>query len=319
MVQLTPAGRACRARSLLPVLALCVLSGALACSGGSTTPTSPSEAPPSAMAVPLPAASAPAVLVGAGDIAHCGPDLATAESTASLLDTIDGTVFTAGDNSQDSGTDREYRECFEPTWGRHKARMRPSPGNHDYGTAGAAPYFAYFGALAGAPGGGYYSYEVGGWHVIALNSNIPMGAGSPQAAWLRHDLESSQSRCTVAYWHHPLVSSGTNGGTEAVRDAWSVLYEYGTEIVLNGHDHLFERFAPQDAAGRSDPARGIRQFTVGTGGYPLYEVKRLQPNSEVLGRAHGVLKLTLHADSYEWRFIPVPGSSFSDSGAGVCH
>lgn len=261
----------------------------------------------------------PAVLVGAGDIAVCGPDLATAELTARLLDGIDGTVFTAGDNTQHLGTAQEFRDCYGPTWGRHRARTRPSPGNHDYGTPNAAPYFDYFGAAAGSPGEGYYSYELGGWHVVALNSNLSMERGSAQASWLRRDLEANTSLCTAAYWHHPLRSSATNGGTGAVRHAWELLHEFGAEIVMNGHDHLFERFAPQDPGGRHDPHRGIRQFTVGTGGYPLYPIAKIQPNSEVRGHSHGVLRLTLRPDGYDWTFVPVPGGQFSDSGSGACH
>jgi hypothetical protein len=317
MVQLNSPAKAVVRRTLLSFRLVCVAACAAYGCGGHPAPTSPSATQAAVLALP-PASAAPAVLVGAGDIAHCGPSLATAEATAALLDGIDGTVFTAGDNTQDSGTEREYRGCFEPTWGRHRSRMRPSPGNHDYGTPGAGPYFHYFGRAAGAPGAGYYSYDTGGWHVVALNSNIPMHPGSPQETWLRQDLEASQSRCTAAYWHHPLVSSGPNGGTAAVRDLWTVLYDFGAEIIVNGHDHLFERFAPQDPSGRSDPARGIRQFTVGTGGYGLYDVKRPQPNSEVIGRAHGVLKLTLRSDGYDWQFVSVPGSAFSDSGTGAC-
>ena len=146
-----------------------------------------------------------------------------------------------------------------------------------------------------------------------------MKAGSAQANWLRQDLESSQARCTLAYWHQPLFTSSVHGFDATSLSAWQLLYDYGAEIVLNGHDHIYERFAPQDPAGQRDDARGIRQFTVGTGGYGLYPVVRLQPNSEVQGIAHGVLKLTLRGDSYDWQFIPAAGSSFTDSGAGTCH
>jgi 3',5'-cyclic AMP phosphodiesterase CpdA len=259
------------------------------------------------------------VLVGAGDIALCGGDLANAEATSRLLDGIGGTVFTAGDNTQTAGTAQEFRDCYEPTWGRHKARTRPAPGNHDYQTANGAPYFEYFGQAAGPAGLGYYSYNVGAWHIVSLNGNVPMNSGSAQSAWLRQDLEANRTACTLAYWHQPLFSSSTNGNTPASRDAWKVLYEFGAEIVINGHDHLFERFAPQDPSGRLDVANGIRQFTVGTGGVYLYKVVHLQPNSEVQASAHGVLKLTLHANGYDWQFVPVAGGSFSDIGSGSCH
>jgi len=295
------------------------LSAVLGCGGGSPSPTQPSlvsypQVPPAA-----PAPAGPAVLVGAGDIALCGPNLANAELTARLLDGIPGTVFTAGDNTQDRGAAEEFRDCFGPTWGRHKGRIRPVPGNHDYGTPQASAYFDYFGEAAGPPGQGYYSYELGAWHIVALNSNISMGPGSPQASWLRTDLQTSGSRCTAAYWHHPLNSSGPNGGTAAVRHAWEILQEFGAEIVMNGHDHLFERFAPQDASGRLDPQRGIRQFTVGTGGIFLYDDAKVHPNSEVRGHSHGVLKLTLRSDGYDWQFVPVAGGSFTDAGSGSCH
>ena len=291
----------------------------LACGGHESSPTAPTAVVGGPVGAPGPVAAAPAVLVGAGDIALCGTHLANAEATARLLDGMPGTVFTAGDNTQDRGTLQEFRECFEPTWGRHKNRMRPVPGNHDYGMPNGTGYFEYFGAAAGNPGEGYYSYDLGGWHIVALNSNISMERGSAQAAWLRNDLQSNPSRCTAAYWHHPLNSSGPNGGSHSVRHAWEVLHEFGAEIVMNGHDHLFERFALQDPSGRSDPHRGIRQFTVGTGGIFLYGTAKVHPNSEVRGDAHGVLRLTLRSDGYDWQFVPVAGHSFTDAGSGSCH
>jgi len=317
MVELSPGRSRSYALLIGSVLAL-FLS---ACGGREQSPTAPSSvsAPSIPPAAPAPVAAPPAVLVGAGDIALCGPNLANAELTARLLDGITGAVFTAGDNTQDRGTAQEFRDCFEPTWGRHKSRMRPVPGNHDYGTPHASPYFDYFGEAAGPRGQGYYSYDLGAWHIVALNSNIPMDPGSAQASWLRADLQENRSGCTAAYWHHPLSSSGPNGGSNGVRHAWELLHEFGAEVVINGHDHLFERFAPQDASGRMDPQRGIRQFTVGTGGVFLYSVAKIQPNSEVRGNSHGVLKLTLRSDGYDWLFIPVAGNSFSDAGSASCH
>jgi len=257
------------------------------------------------------------VLVGAGDIALCGAP--GAELTARLLDGIDGVVFTSGDNAYMNGTAEEFQRCYDPTWGRHRARTRPAPGNHDYGSPGAAPYFAYFGANAGEPGRGYYAYRLASWHVIVLNSEIDAGPGSAQVQWLRAELNARPSACTLAIWHRPLFTSGVNGSNPDMQTLWRVLYEANAEVVVHGHDHQYERFAPQDPDGRPDPTRGLRQFTVGTGGVPLY---RLQPhvlNSEVLASAHGVIVFRLGPGSYQWEFMPAEGSTFRDSGSGVCH
>jgi hypothetical protein len=252
------------------------------------------------------------VFVGAGDIAMCDRN---AESTARLLDTIGGTVFTLGDHAYFQGTRQQFLDCYDPTWGRHRDRTRPSPGNHDYEQPGAAPYFEYFGALAEPPRG-YYSFELGSWHAISLNSNINTGPGSTQANWLRDDLTASRARCTIAYWHHPLFSSGPSGNHANMREFWRLLYEARAEIVLSAHDHLYEVFSRQDPDGRPDSARGIRQFIVGTGGALLYDVAVVQPNSAVRIKSFGVLKLTLETDRYAWEFIPVSGQG--DSGSGVC-
>jgi hypothetical protein len=254
------------------------------------------------------------LFVGAGDIAMCD---ANSEATARLLDRIGGTVFTLGDNAYFHGAREDYRNCYDPTWGRHKGRTRPVPGNHEYESPGATPYFEYFGANAGPAGLGYYSFDVGAWHAVALNSNIPVGAGSAQAAWLRNDLTFNGARCTVAYWHHPLFSSGPNGDSGQMREFWRILYEFGADIVLSGHDHLYERFGPQDPDGRADSARGIRQFIVGTGGAIPYDPVTARANSEIRTRAFGVLRLTLEADSYQWEFVSVSGGG--DSGRGTCH
>jgi acid phosphatase type 7 len=307
---------ACRVGVTLSAVILCT-----ACGSKSASPTEPGPIDsPGPGGTPGPGPSPPpAVLAGAGDIALCGDNLVYAEATSKLLDAIGGSVFTAGDNTQVAGRPEEFSGCFDPTWGRHKSRIRPSMGNHDAQTDGGAPYYAYFGENGGPAGRGYYSYDLGPWHVVALNSTRPIGNGSEQLNWLRSDLESHRTGCTAAYWHHPLFSSSTNGNNAFVRDAWTVLYEQGVEIVMNGHDHLFERFAPQDPSGRLDLARGIRQFTVGTGGCFLYKVVRLQPNSEVQASVHGVLKLTLRDGAYDWQFVGVPGSGFSDAGSGSCH
>jgi len=259
------------------------------------------------------------VLVGAGDIARCGT--AGDEHTAGLLDAIPGTVFTTGDNAYPDGTAANYAECYEPTWGRHKSRTRPTPGNHDYHTTDAQAYFEYFGDAAGSDRTGYYSYDLGEWHVISLNSEIDMDAGSPQEQWLRADLAAHPRACTVAYWHEPRFSSGENHGSSTdPRALWRALYEYGVELVLNGHEHLYERFAPQTPEGALDQEGGIRQFTVGTGGAPLYRFSTPLPNSEARNdQAWGVLKLSLYPGRYSWEFVPVPGATFTDSGETSCH
>ena len=267
---------------------------------------------------PRPRSGDTAVLVGAGDIGNC--NTTTDEATARLLDGIQGTVFTVGDNAYPDGSMKSYERCFEPTWGRHKDRMRPVPGNHDYNTQGAKGYFDYFGARAGPAGRGYYSYDLGAWHIIALNSNIDMAAGSPQVAWLRQDLAANPATCTLAYWHHPLFSSGSHGNNAKTRALWEVLYQAGADVILVGHDHDYERFAPQAPDGRADSRRGIRQFVVGMGGTTLRGIEDRAANSEVRNSgAHGVLKLTLAPDTYTWEFVPVSGETFTDEGSGRCH
>jgi acid phosphatase type 7 len=262
-------------------------------------------------------ASSIPVLVGAGDIAMCGT--VGSEATARLLDGIDGTVFTVGDNAYMQGTANEFRTCYDPTWGRHKARTRPTPGNHEILTAGGEPYFDYFGENAGPYGVGYYSYTVGSWLVLALNSE-DLGETSAQIEWVKSELGRTHARCTAAYWHRPLFSSGPNGRNQDVQALWRVLYDAGVDVVMNGHDHLYERFAPQDPNGRPDLERGIRQFTIGTGGATLYTIGgKAQPTSEAAATGYGVLKLSLFDDSYRWEFIPTDGGGFQDSGLGQCH
>ena len=256
-------------------------------------------------------------MVGAGDIGWCGER--GAELTASLLDSIGGTVFTLGDHAYLTGSLQDFRTCYEPWWGRHKARTRPVPGNHEYETPGAAGYFGYFGPAAGVPGLGYYSYRLGAWQIIALNSEISAFPGSPQYEWLRSELAANATRCALAYFHTPVFGSGSNGGNPHMQAMWGVLQAAGVDVIVNGHNHSYERFAPQDANGRAD-ARGIRQFVVGTGGAPLTSMPVIAANSEVRNNSTwGVLKLTLLADAYDWEFVPVPGSSFSDRGTTSCH
>jgi hypothetical protein len=260
------------------------------------------------------------MLVGAGDIASCSSS--GDDATATLLDNLGGSVFTAGDNAYPDGTSSEYANCYGPTWGRHKARTRPSPGNHEYHTSGAAGYFDYFGSSAGSPGQGYYSYDLGEWHIIALNSNIGMSAGSAQEQWLRADLEASTKECTIAYWHHPRFSSGTvHGSHSATQALWQALYDFDAEIVVSGHEHNYERFKPQTPSGGLDAVDGIREFVVGTGGVSHYDDEGTPlPNSEVFnGTTWGVLQLTLGPGTYTWEFVPVAGQTFTDVGSGTCH
>jgi len=263
------------------------------------------------------------VLVGAGDIAQCWLGKVSwftgVEATAALLDRIEGTVFTTGDNAYSDGTAEEFHNCYDPTWGRHKARTRPSPGNHDYNTLDASPYYTYFGDSAGPPGKGYYSYDLGAWHIVSLNSNLAAETGSAQERWLREDLASHQTACTLAYWHHPLFSSGRHGNTPRMQAIWQVLYEFGVDVVVNGHAHSYERFAPQNPDGKLDVERGIRQFVVGTGGARLRRFHATHANSEVRNNSTwGVLKLTLHAAGYDWEFVPARNGIFHDAGSARC-
>ena len=259
------------------------------------------------------------VLVGAGDIAEC--DANGDEQTAALLDKIPGTVFTAGDNAYHDGAASEFSSCYAPSWGRFLSRTRPAPGNHDYNSSKAKPYFAYYGARAGEAGVGYYSYNLGAWHIVSLNSEIPMKPGAPEEQWLRADLAATKTRCTLAYWHSPRFSSGTEHGSDpSTQPLWQALYDNGADVVVAGHEHNYERFAPQTPTGQASPDSGIREFVAGTGGADHYDFGPPIANSEVRnGDTWGVLKLTLEPGAYKWQFIPVAGKTFSDSGSGRCH
>lgn len=259
------------------------------------------------------------VLVGAGDIAEC--DTNGDEQTAALLDKIPGTVFTAGDNAYHDGTASEFNSCYAPSWGRFLSRTRPAPGNHDYRSSKARPYFGYYGGRAGEAGVGYYSYNLGAWHIVSLNSEIPMKPGSPQERWLRADLAATKTKCTLAYWHSPRFSSGTEHGSDpSTQPLWQALYDNGADVVVAGHEHNYERFAPQTPTGRADPDSGVREFVAGTGGADHYAFGPPIANSEVRnGDTWGVLKLTLEPGAYKWQFIPVAGKTFSDSGSARCH
>jgi len=305
----------------------------------------------------------PAVLAGAGDIARCypgedvtqfqkpGPDN-PASQTAQLLEAMPGaTVMAVGDNAYEFGSPADYAGCYEPTWGRFRARTRPATGNHEYLTPGALGYFEYFGTRSHAPLG-YYSYDLGSWHVVVINSTpqeylcwppeltefppgfpvLPVPAQPGPAAgracagdvaqqtWLATDLATHRNAfCTIAYFHHPRFSSGMHGNQYQMQKIWDIMDAGGVDVVVSGHDHMYERFAPQDPDGNADPAHGIRQFTVGTGGAEFYGVSVRQPNSEVLiNTVHGVLTLALDTGRYAWAFVAVD-HTVRDSGSGACH
>ena len=262
-------------------------------------------------------------ITAAGDIVDCG-NLSGSEATAKLLDAIPGTVLPIGDLAYPDGSDRNFK-CYDQTWGRHKARTRPAPGNHEYHTPGAAGYFRYFGKAAGDRHRGYYSFDLGGWHIIALNSECARVGGcqngSAEERWLRKDLQKNSSACILAFWHVPLFSSGDEHGNDPEMKAfWRDLYAAGADVVLNGHDHDYERFTPQDPEGAADPVRGIREFVVGTGGKNQRKFREPLPTSEVRSNTtFGVLQMDLHPQGYDWKFIPVNGGQFTDSGIGDCH
>ena len=257
-------------------------------------------------------------LIAVGDIASCVSQ--GDEATSALVDGIQGTIILAGDIAYESGTAKEFAECYDPSWGRHRPRTRPAPGNHEYETSNAAPYYAYFGASAGPPGLGYYSFDVGAWHIVSLNSNVEANAGSLQEKWLRADLAASSAHCTLAYWHHPVFSSGLHGNIAVMKDILRALYEFNADVVITGHDHHYERFGPQTVDAVADPARGIRQFVVGTGGRSLTPTLFVRPNSErrYFG-GYGVLRLDLDSQGYSWEFVPVAAGVTVDSGADTCH
>ncbi len=302
-----------------PISVAAVLGALLLAPGCRDEPTQVGDqrGPSSSLALD---ATAP-LLVGAGDIATCGGT--GDEQTAALLDTIPGVVFTAGDNAYPNGSPLDYALCYDPSWGRHKARTRPAPGNHEYNTAGAAGYFGYFGAVAGAPAEGWYSFDHAGWHVVVLNSSTDIRAASPQLRWLQDDLAASGAPCVAAIVHHPRFSSGsTHGGRTAMQPAWEVLYAAGADVVISGHEHHYERFAPQKPSGAADAVYGIREFVVGTGGasgsgYPFGPAAA---NSEVRDNSTaGVLVLRLSPQGYAWTFVASAGGSFTDEGSASCH
>lgn len=288
---------------------------------GSGQPSPPSAA---AVAQSAMAAGQDPVVLAAGDIAACtttGDD-----ATAAVLDGADGTVQTIGDNVYPDGTAADFADCYDPGWGRHRWRTRPAIGNHEYHVTAAAPYWDYFGTLgAGLRSQGWYSYDIGSWHVVVLNTECGQiggcGSGSPADTWLRQDLAASAGRDVLAVMHRSRFSSATNGADPAADAYWRVLYQYGADVVLGGHRHVYERFAPQNPDGVADPAYGIRQFTVGTGGSTLGGLGTTAANSQARSNnTYGVLRLTLRPGAYDWSFLPASGGAgFTDSGSGVTH
>jgi hypothetical protein len=261
---------------------------------------------------PRHASAATVVLVGAGDISTCSNN--NDEATAKLLDGISGTVFTAGDNVYPDGTNTQFTNCYKPTWGRHKSRTKPVPGNHDYNTSGASGYFQYFGVAS------YYAYNLGDWRIYALNSQIDVSSTSAQVRWLKNDLAANPKRCVLAYWHHPRWSSGSrHGSSSRYQTLWKTLHDAGAELVINGHEHNYERFKEMNASGTA-ASPGLRQIVAGTGGASLYSFGGALSTSQVRNSStYGVLKLTLSSTSYAWRFVPVAGRTFTDSGTTNCH
>ena len=277
-----------------------------------------------------------AVIAAAGDIAcdpldpsyNGGNGTATnchMKATSDLLVAGGYTaVLVLGDNQYEMGALASYQTVFETSWGRVKGLIRPVPGNHEYVTPGATGYYGYFGAAAMDPTKGYYSYDLGGWHLIALNSNCAdiggCNAGSPQEQWLAADLAAHPGVCTLAYWHHPRFSSGPHGDDATYDAFWQDLHAAGADVVLNGHDHDYERFAPQNPGGTADAMGGLREFVVGTGGKNQTAWGLPPPKSEVRRNdTFGVLKLNLYPYSYEWQFVPEAGKTFTDTGGGLCH
>ncbi|HEY8520691.1 MAG TPA: metallophosphoesterase [Gammaproteobacteria bacterium] len=299
----------------------------------------PEERPPPALTEPalaalidaLPLAEATGVVVAVGDIADCQrleQARATADIAAAVLAAApDGLVITLGDHAYPNGAREELARCYGPTWGGLNAVTYPSPGNHDYETENAAPYFAYFVHYARDPAArsrGYYAFERFGWHFVSLNSQLPLERGSAQLAWLEAELAHAASECTLAYWHHPLSSSGWHGlspwdaGRDAA-DAWARLWAFGAELVVNGHEHFYERFEPQTPDLEPHP-RGIRQIIAGTGGAELMPAVRKRRNSVFVHEGYGVLVLALRPGAYQWAFVGVDGTILDRSPAAMpCH
>lgn len=327
-------------RSLYSAIALGVLVSGLCLVAGCPTPkpnaslvltpatsrptASPSTAPSTTAPTPNPNET-PMPLLTVGDIASAASP--GDEATSQLVDGLSGPILTLGDHVYENGTPTEFAQVYDPSWGRHKSRTRPVPGNHEYNTPNAAGYFGYFGAAAGAPDKGFYAFDVGpNWRVLVINSELELriaetGAESRQYDWIKQELESNAGKNVIAAWHHPRYSSGPHNDTPLMDAIWDLCVDRGVDLVLSGHDHMYERFAPIGKQDERDDAKGIRSFVVGTGGaerYPLLDTP--DANSEVQNTdTWGVMKLNLYANRYTWEFQPVEGQSFRDQGEGLCH
>jgi hypothetical protein len=295
-----------------------------ASTGPSPTSTSTPTTPPvTAPLTPTPSPTEAVVTIsGAGDIALC--DSNADEATARLLDELPGWVFTAGDNAYPDGSARAFNDCYDPSWGRHRERTFPAPGNHEWQTRGAAAYFTYFGERAGEPGRGWYAVDLGSWRLIVLASDCERVGGcdrdSRQGRWLAAELEENPRECSLAIWHHPRFSSGKHGPARAVAPFWEVLHDAGLDLIVNGHEHSYERFVRLGPDGRRDPDRGIRQIVVGTGGAALRPFPTAARGSRIrIDSTHGVLRLDLGPGWYTWAFLPVGGGEPLDQGRGHCH
>jgi len=276
----------------------------------------PSELPTQPPVIPAPGSASTTINV-LGDTGWCGSPALRPLSL--LMERYEGDILLAGDLAYPSGTMEEFRNCFEPSFGRFKTRVRAAPGNHDYvASVNAQSYFDYFGDRSGPNRLGYYSFKLAEWTVLMLNTNVPINRTSAQYAFVRTTMQQSPTRCTMAVMHHPFDSSGINGPTPSLRDLWELMYNLGVDVVIAGHDHLYERFAPVNADQRKDETKGIRQFTVGTGGAPLYNKVRNSLNSEFLVSNFGMLRLKLDPALYSWQFMDMNGNVL-DPGLNVCH
>lgn len=290
----------------------------------SVSPTPMSSTAPLPVPTPVPGES-PTVVLAVGDIAMASSN--GDEATAALLDSLAGPILTLGDSVYDNGTAAEFQQVFDPSWGRHKSRIRPVPGNHEYNTPEATGYYGYFGAAAGDPARGFYAYDLGPhWRVLAINSELESrfaaaGIESRQLEWLENELKASTGKHVLALWHHPRYSSGLHGDSAFMEPMWDLLARYGAELVLAGHDHLYERFVPIDQDGKRNDARGLRSFVVGTGGARLYPITDgVGPHSAAHDdKTWGVLALRLYSNRYAWEFVPVAGQSYQDRGESGCH
>jgi hypothetical protein len=344
----TPRSKSRKVVHLFNVFAACTMLAMLlgACNAAATPPPPTVTVTPTKTYTPLPTAtitltptpadtSTPEAtptpseidLIGAGDIVNC--DGAGAKATANLLAQFPGaTIFTAGDNIDHIATPKEFKNCFGPTWGRFLSQIHPAIGEMEYNMKNppAYAYFDYFGAAAGDPTQGWYSYDLGGWHIVVLNSECSRvggcQAGSPQEKWLKADLAAHPTQCSMAVWHSPRFYAALSEGLPAFKDVWQDLYDAGVELIVNAHLHYYARYAPMDPNGQPDDAKGIREFIVGTGGaIPLVKGDpTCNGNCKVLNNTtFGVLKLTLHPDSYDWAFVPDPSKTFTDAGSANCH